>query len=553
MNDRRTASVRPFVWSVALAGLATLFGVIAIRFAAQQSVWTDESTQLSGLSLGFLDQLRWLAGRLPQAFTVPLDRMPPLSYWAGSIWAHAFGNSVLAARYLSVCISVASVFVLWAVARQYLERWTALICVALLALSPNVVVEAAEIRAYAAFLFFSTLLIYSYLKLLAARPAPSTLDLWVFALAAALCSYTHFFGILISAGALICLLAAYRPVASRMEGLGIVRKAKWPLLFYLVSVVALIPFIISAVKISGGGDVSTAAVTSSLSIRLHDLVKLIYRLFSHQSMLGIPGLSAAALLAGLTLMVFAAIPGSNPRARQLLLFLLVNLTLVALASLATSAFHAFSPSYNVWALPVTALIGATALTHRNRNIRLASTVCVGVIVAADCYAAQRLSTAGEVYGHTRSTVVKTAVDSVGPSNAIVLYVNDAPSIYFALMYEYRGSLRQYIATESTVNLIGAPASSPSLRLCELNAGTLLVVTDQQLSAETLQFQLTHPHAHTQALHALDEFLDTQHAKLAPKWTLASRNEYLAQSALALAVFKSREADVSPSSTNCAAQ
>jgi hypothetical protein len=251
--------------------------------------------------------------------------------------------------------------------------------------------------------------------------------------------------------------------------------------------------------------------------------------------------------------VFAAIPGSNPRARQLLLFLLVNLTLVALASLATSAFHAFSPSYNVWALPVTALIGATALTHRNRNIRLASTVCVGVIVAADCYAAQRLSTAGEVYGHTRSTVVKTAVDSVGPSNAIVLYVNDAPSIYFALMYEYRGSLRQYIATESTVNLIGAPASSPSLRLCELNAGTLLVVTDQQLSAETLQFQLTHPHAHTQALHALGEFLDTQHAKLAPKWTLASRNEYLAQSALALAVFKSREADVSPSSTNCAAQ
>jgi hypothetical protein len=129
--------------------------------------------------------------------------------------------------------------------------------------------------------------------------------LWVFALAAALCSYTHFFGILISAGALICLLAAYRPVASRMEGLGIVRKAKWPLLFYLVSVVALIPFIISAVKISGGGDVSTTAVTSSLSIRLHDLVKLIYRLFSHQSMLGIPGLSAAALLAGLTLMVFA--------------------------------------------------------------------------------------------------------------------------------------------------------------------------------------------------------------------------------------------------------
>jgi uncharacterized membrane protein len=165
-----------------------LFAIVAVRFAAQQSVWTDEATQLSGLGLGFADQLRWLAGRLPQTFAVPPDRMPPLSYWLGSIWTHAFGNSVLAARYLSVCLSVASLFVLWAVARQYLERRTALICAALLALSPNFVVEAAEIRAYAAFIFFSTLLIYGYLRLLAARPAPSSLDLWAFALVATLCS-----------------------------------------------------------------------------------------------------------------------------------------------------------------------------------------------------------------------------------------------------------------------------------------------------------------------------------------------------------------------------
>ena len=53
-----------------MAGLATLFAYVAVRFAAGQSVWTDEATQLSGLSLGFADQLKWLAGRLPQAFTV---------------------------------------------------------------------------------------------------------------------------------------------------------------------------------------------------------------------------------------------------------------------------------------------------------------------------------------------------------------------------------------------------------------------------------------------------------------------------------------------------
>jgi hypothetical protein len=270
-------------------------------------------------------------------------------------------------------------------------------------------------------------------------------------------------------------------------------------------------------------------------------------------MLGIPGLSAAALLAGLTLMVFATIPGSNQRARQLLLFLLVNFTLVALAGLTTSSFHAFSPSYNVWALPVTALLAATALTHRNRYIRMASTLCISVIIAADCYAALRLFTAGEIYAHTRSTVVKSAVDSAGPGNVIVLYANDAASIYFALTYDYGGGLRQYIAGGSTVHLIGPPVGSPSLRLCDLNAGTLLVADDQQLSAEALQFQITHPGVHTQAFHALDEFLETHHADLAAKWTLVSRNEYLAQSALALAVFKGHTVDVSPSSTNCNAR
>jgi Dolichyl-phosphate-mannose-protein mannosyltransferase len=553
MNDRRATTALPSVWTAALVGIASLFAIVAVRFAAQQSVWTDESTQLSGLTLGFADQLRWLSGHLPQAFAVPPDRMPPMSYWLGSVWTRGFGNGVMTARYLSVCLSIASVFALYAVAREYLERRTALICATLLALSPNFIVDAAEIRAYSAFIFFSTLLIYGYLRLLAARPAPSSLDLWVFSLAATLSSYTHFFGIVISAGAFFCLLAAYRSVESRIEVLGIVRKATWPLLFYLVSIVALIPFILAAVKISGAGDLSTAAVTSSFSVRIHDFIKLIYRLFSHQSMLGIPGLSAVAMLAGVTLMVFAALPGSNQRAKQLLLFLLVNFALVAVIGLTTSAFHAFAPSYNAWALPVTALLAAAALSHRNRNIRIASTVCICVIISADCYAALRLSTAGEIYGHTRSTVVKTAVDSAGPDNTIVVYVNDAAAVYFAMTYDYGGRLRQYINGGSTLRLIGSSVGSASFGLCDLNAGTLLIASDQELSAEALQFLITHPGEHTQAYHALDEFLDTHHADIAAKWTLVSRNEHLAQSALALAVFKGRASDGSPNSTSCNAR
>jgi hypothetical protein len=411
-------------------------------------------------------------------------------------------------------------------------------------------VEAAEIRAYAAFILFSILLIYAYLRMLAVRPTPSPFDLWAFALSATLCSYTHFFGIVISAGAFLCLLASYLSADSRTAGMSIVWNAKWPLLFYLISLAALIPFILSAVNlsgvnISGGGPVVTAAGTLPFNERVHDFIKLVYRLFSHQSMLGIPGLSAASMLAGVTLMVFAAIPGRNQRARQLLLFLIVNFALIALAGLFTSAFQAFSPSYNVWALPVTALIAGTALTHGNRNIRVASALCISVMIAADCYSALRLSTAGEFYAHTRSTVLKTIIDRADPSNAIVVYVDDAASIYFALIYDYAGGLRQYIAEGSTVHSIGSAVGAPAQSLSDLNAGTLLIVADQQLPAEMLQFLISRPGAETQALESLDAFLDAHRADLSGKWAPVSRNQYLAQSALALAIFKrvSRQGDV----------
>jgi len=544
MNDREVTTAFPSIWTITLLCLATLFATVAFRFAAAQSVWTDEATQLSGLSLGFADQLRWLTGHLPQAFAVPIDRSPPLSYWLGSVWTHAFGNSVLTARCLSVCLSVASIFAVWAVARLYLERRTALICAALLAFSPNFVLEAVEIRAYAAFILFSTLLIYSYLKLLAVRPDPSSRNLWAFALSATLCSYTHFFGIVISAGAFLCLLAAYLPVNSRARGETLVRKAAWPLMFYLLSMVGMIPFILSAVRNSGGADVSNTGVTPSFNDSIHAFIKLVYRLFGHQSMLGIPGLSAAALLAGLALMALSMVPGSNQRARQLMLFLLTNLSLVALVGLTTRAFNAFASTYNVWALPVVALLAATALAHKSRIIRIAGTLGVGVLIAADSYAAIKLSTAGEMYGHTRSTVVKHAVDTAGPNHVIVWYANDAPSIYFALIHGYGSGLRQYIDRGSTVQSIGVPGGGPvilggssSITSCAVNAGTLLVVQDQQLSAEALQFLIAHPDVHTQAYQELDKFLETHRQDLAAKWTLVSKNEYLSQSALALAVFK----------------
>jgi uncharacterized membrane protein len=453
-------------------------------------------------------------------------------------------------RYLSVSLSVASVLFLWAIARQYLERGTAIVCASLLALSPNFVFLAAEIRAYAAFILFATLLIFGYLRLIAARPDPSRPDLWTFAIAATLCSYTHFFGVIISAGAFICLLVVYLPVDSRTQLLTIIRRATWPLLFYLTSLVGLIPFILAAVRNSRGGTVSAAGAAMLPSARIHDFVRLIYRFFSHQSMLGIPGLTMAALIAGLGLMLLAAMPGSSRRARPILLFLLVNLILIAIAGLSTSAFGAFAPTYNAWALPVIALLAALPLTNDSRYIRSVGAVCIGVLIAANSYAALRLSTAGELYAHTRSTVIKTAVADAGVSNTMVIYVDDAPSLYFALIYDYSGRLRQYIARGGGFQLIGSPVGSSLATISELNSGTLLVAADHELSADALQLLIAHPGSHSEAYRALDNFLQAHHAELAVKWTVVSQSEYLAQSTLALAVLTVHTGDASQSSKKC---
>jgi hypothetical protein len=268
-------------------------------------------------------------------------------------------------------------------------------------------------------------------------------------------------------------------------------------------------------------------------------------------MLGVPGLSALSLLSGVLLCIFAMLPGSDQRAKHLFLFLIVNIALTALVGLATRSFNAFTPSYSAWSLPVIALISASALKHASHRIRTASIVCIAVLAVANIYGTVRLVVGAEIYGHVRSTVIKSAVDAAGPGNVIVLYINDAPSLYFALNYYYGNTVRQYVAADGVIRLVGYPIGSTPVSLCELSAPTLLIAHDQQLSADELQFLATHPAVHTEALQAIDHYLKDHQPDLAAHWTVASRNEYLAQSALAFAALNSRGTGASPASTSCA--
>ncbi|WP_150122029.1 hypothetical protein, partial [Sulfitobacter sp. HI0129] len=88
----------------ALLALATcaLFVAMAGLFALRQSIWIDETTQLSGLALDFRTQLAWLAGSSDVNLGVPPDRMPPLSYWLGGLWTEVFGLTEGSMRWFGI-------------------------------------------------------------------------------------------------------------------------------------------------------------------------------------------------------------------------------------------------------------------------------------------------------------------------------------------------------------------------------------------------------------------------------------------------------------------
>ena len=88
-------------------------------FAQRQTLWLDETTQLSGIPLGPVGVTQWLAGA-PHDFGCPTapDRMPPVSYWVGQIWTYVFGFSELSLRYMGVACVAGAIVLVYAAGRR---------------------------------------------------------------------------------------------------------------------------------------------------------------------------------------------------------------------------------------------------------------------------------------------------------------------------------------------------------------------------------------------------------------------------------------------------
>lgn len=351
-----------------LAGLGVIclaFLAGAGWFAAHQAVWIDETTQLSGLALPPDVQLSWLLGRSGLDLGVPPDRMPPLSYWVGSVWAALFGLSEMSMRRFGIVAVLAAAPALYLAGRMRGGEAGGLFAVAVVLLSPGLLVMAGEIRAYPLFLSLSAWSVLAFLRCLDPAMGNRPGRLAALSVLLVLTGYAHFFGVVLAA-VLFATLLAERMVACR-PWLPVLLAG----LASLVLLTGLLPFVLAAVTVSGGGG---AAGGSSLREVVVALARLGFRLFLHGSHGVYPAilLATGLALAGLAVLALAGAlrPARDRAAGVPGLWLLVPLVLAGiglpLLDLRIGSFEVLAPHYNLWMVPLVAVFLAGAFAAQGR-------------------------------------------------------------------------------------------------------------------------------------------------------------------------------------------
>lgn len=194
---------RPSGGTVAL-GLLVLFALLLrLPTAGEQSFWLDEvySARITDGSLGHA----W-------STIQRTENTPPLYYLLGWAWVHLFGQGELGLRSLSaVAGALAVVPTVW-LARSTGERGTPtrilLLAGLLLAVNPLAQWFSQEARTYGLFVLVAALA-WAALAAALARATPGRL--WLWALAAVVATWTHYFGgILLLVGGAALVLVAWR-------------------------------------------------------------------------------------------------------------------------------------------------------------------------------------------------------------------------------------------------------------------------------------------------------------------------------------------------------
>jgi hypothetical protein len=469
-------------WPVAMLACVFLSTLAAVTFLPRQSIWIDETTQLSGLTLGPLGLTRWLAGQ-GHPFLVPPDRMPPISYWAQWVWIQLFGSGVETLRAFGVvCVSL-SVAVTFAAARRGFGTFVAVLTALLLGLAPNVVTNAVEIRAYPIFLLEASFGFYFLVRYASDHAERSGYWLTWMVVTCIAGMFTHLFGV-VFAGALI--IGAFVISLQRFRE---IRRPAFATAVLAVCGLGLIPFIRAAFAISGNGPQEQSVAGKST---LSAIARLVYQLCAHP----VTSLNAGAVVAAivglllLLLSLVARLKAVNLKERSLAVALASGLTVVALAGLVANGFEPLAPHYNIWILPGLYLLLAAGVASTSRPARQLALVGALLLIGGNVYSDTQLAIHGRNFAHGTEPQLETLVRHFGgPGKVAIVYENGSdlppgynawPFDYYSLAYIYGKDLPQYVALAAPIGSVKqCNLPSPARSTTDLARPYIFVVRAQQ--------------------------------------------------------------------------
>ena len=461
--NQRPARYTAQAW-IGLVCCVLLAVVLPAMFMKHQSLWVDETTQLSGLTLNPIEVTTWLAGEEGHRFGVPPDRAPPMSYWVGWTWSSVFGSSETSMRWMAVVLIALATMLVFDAGHRAWGFGAAIASGLLFALSPNVVVNAVEIRSYPLLLLISAAGFWCLVGWLSAERQHG----WWLAGLLACCVvgvYTHFFGLLLTGSV---LTGAF--VGGWFAG----KRVRWVLVGGLVvgfAAIGIKPFFDAASKISG---VNTAAPEPGIG----ELAKFIYRaLHGHPSLGTSIVIAGAASVAFLSLGLLSLLPKqrSTSTAWAIIIALAAGMIVAVGVSFAASTFDAMHPSYNLWRLPGLALLLGSTMTLTWKLARQAAVVLMITLIGGELFASVQLVRHGDWFSHGPHRRLRALLNDLGANSLVVVHDGDLAwgQGYYPLRFDLGKEFPQYADED-----LGS-----GVRLKRLPEGE--IVTPDSVSANTV--------------------------------------------------------------------
>ena len=170
---------------VVLAATLLLAAILRVLFLGTQSLWYDEAVS------AFLAGVDW---RNFYTLVTTWESNMTLHHVLLRLWVMVAGDSETAVRALSVVWSLATLPVAYALGARLFGRRAGLIGMLFLSVNAFHIQYAQEARAYSLVTLFVTLACYFFVRGMETRSPAS----WAgFSIAAALATYSHFFGVLV--------------------------------------------------------------------------------------------------------------------------------------------------------------------------------------------------------------------------------------------------------------------------------------------------------------------------------------------------------------------